>query len=430
MTVEESTTLPTTPTAATGASRRPRVFILSFSNISRDARVSREAEYLSPHMDVVLAGWGPPITRFSGVEWRGLSSERSRAQRLVELGLLAIGRVLPPAYEVWFRLRPGHAAAMKLAVTERCDVYYANDWNALPAAAAGAAANNGRLIFDAHEYSPLELESSFAWRQLYRPLILRVLRRYAGRCDGSVTVSRPIADRYAAEYPLSPIVVLNAPAVRGTLPPPLRRDDTIRLIHHGNAIRERHIEKMIDAVAQTTASYRLDLMLVGDQKYIAELKQYAERRAPNRVGFPDPVPPRAIGETLAGYDMGLYLLDADMFNHAMAMPNKFFDFVAAGLGVCIGPSPAMREVVEAYGFGVVCTSTDPGQCAAVLDRLTPDDVVRFKDAARVARASLNADVELRKLITLVQKAAEQPDSRSADEHERPAQTAGSRAVRW
>lgn len=388
-----------------GRQARPRIFIFSYSDISRDARVARQAQYLAPRFDVVLLGWGPTpaVARLPGVTWHSLPSERSRSTRLAGFFLLALGRLLPAAYTLWHRLRPGYREAMRLALGERCDVYYANDWFALPIAAAGARAHAGRLVLDAHEYSPLEMESSRLWRLLYRPIVLHVLARYAPRCTASVTVSRPIAERYAAEYPLNPIVVLNAPALTDAPPTSAPVDDTIRLIHHGNAMRERRIEQMIDAVARTRSSIHLDLMLVGDAGYIAELKEYATRHAPDRVGFPDPVPPGRIVDALRPYDMGLYLLDSNMFNHAMAMPNKFFDFLAAGLAVCIGPSPAMRELVDRYGFGIVCRSTDPADCAEALDALSPADVERYKDGARRARRTLNAGVEMAKLVELMEE---------------------------
>jgi glycosyltransferase involved in cell wall biosynthesis len=398
------------PLEAAQPPRRPRLFILSYSDITRDARVARQAQYLSSRFDVVLAGWGarPAVADLPGVTWHGLPSGRSRVARLLGFALLAVGRVVPAAYSLWHRLRPGHAQALATALEQRCDLYYANDWFALPVAAAGARAHGARLVFDAHEYSPLELESSRLWRLLYRPLVLKVLARYAPQCSASVTVSRPIAERYAREYPLHPVVVLNAPAL-GVVAPARPVRETIRMIHHGNAMRERRIERMIDAVARTERPMHLDLMLVGDSSYIADLKEYAARQAPGRVDFPEPVPPNRIVEVLSEYDLGLYILDAHMFNHAMAMPNKFFDFLAAGLAVCIGPSPAMREVVEQYGFGVVCPTTEPADCAAALDSLTPADVRRMKGAAMAARESLNADVEMAKLVSLVTEVLERAD---------------------
>ena len=381
--------------------RRPRIFIVAYSEVARDARVLREARYLSRSFDVVLAGWGSDVM-LPGVEWHALPSRRSLPVRILGHVLLLLGRVLPAAHDWWYHFRPAHVAAAQLARRERCDVYYANDWVSLPAAAEGAGAHGGRLVLDAHEYSPLEWENSFLWRLMYRPLVLRVLRRYASRCDASITVSQPIAERYAREFPLKPIVVLNAPEIASELPEPQLPGEIVRLVHHGSAIRERRLELMIDVMARAERRYTLDLMLLGDAAYIEHLRRYAERTAPGRVRFVPPVRPAEIVRALSAYDAGIYLLEAEMYNHAMALPNKVFDFVAAGLAVVIGPSPAMRDLVLRHGFGRVSPSMAPEDCATLLAGLTREDILAMRHASARARRDLNADVEMAKLVKLVE----------------------------
>lgn len=383
-------------------SGQPRVCILAYSEVSRDARVLRQVEHLATQCELVVGGWGD--LAIPGVRFHSLPRHFGRLTRLAGYGLLLLGRFWPGAYGVWFRLRPYHVEARRVAEQERCDVYYANDWVTLPAAWAGARRHAGKLVFDAHEYSPLEWESSALWRFLYRPFVLHVLREHAAHMDAAITVSQPIADRYAAEYPIRPTVILNAPAITAAPPMPAEEtssDGVLRLVHHGSAVPERRMERMIDAIALARGRCTLDFMLVGDATYIGALRRYADARAPGRVRFRDAVLPRDIVPALAGYDLGFYLLDTDMFNHAMAMPNKIFDFVAAGLGVIIGPSPAMRELATRHGFGRAAESNDAGAVARLLDSLTASDVRAMKAAARRARAELNATVEMAKLRALV-----------------------------
>lgn len=388
-------------------SGQPRVCILAYSEVSRDARVLRQVEHLATECEVVVGGWGQ--LSLPGVRFQSLPRRFGRLTRFAGYLLLLLGRVWPPAYRLWFRLRPYHAEAVRLAERERCDVYYANDWVTLPAAWAGARKHGGKLVFDAHEYSPLEWESSARWRFLYRPFVLSVLREFGPRVDAAITVSQPIANRYAAEYPFTPVVILNAPAVVDPPPPVSPPDDGhLRLVHHGSAVRERRMERMIDALALAGDRFTLDLMLVGDAAYIRALARRAEARAPGRVRLREPVAPRDIVGALAAYDLGFYLLDSGMFNHAMAMPNKIFDFVAAGLGVVIGPSPAMRELAERYGFGRAAESNDAAAVARLLDSLTAADVQAMKAASLRARSELNANVEMAKLRALVRGLAAKP----------------------
>jgi alkanesulfonate monooxygenase SsuD/methylene tetrahydromethanopterin reductase-like flavin-dependent oxidoreductase (luciferase family) len=98
--------------------------------------------------------------------------------------------------------------------------------------------------------------------------------------------------------------------------------------------------------------------------------------------------------------MGLFILEADVYNYAMALPNKFFDYVSAGLPVCIGPSPAMAELALEHGFGCVARGFGPRDVADALNALDEQALERMRRAARAAARTLNADVEMGKLVML------------------------------
>jgi hypothetical protein len=382
-----------------------KICILALSPLARDARVLRQVELLAPHHQVTVVGFEPFPTHLPGVRWLKVEAASGRAERMAGVGLLALGRLLPGAHELWFRLRSLYQGLRETLGQECFDLVYANDWNTLPLAAEVARRCNARLVFDAHEFSPLEWEQRWWWRQLYAPLIRRVLRRYGPLCDASVTVSAPIAERYRREYGLDAVVVLNAPAAvrqgpAEQAPPP--SPDRVRLIHHGAAIRARHLERMIEAIALAQPRFTLDMMLVGDGSYISELQALAESSAPGRVRFVPPADPADIVARVAAYDMGFYLLESTLFNHAMALPNKIFDYVSAGLPVCIGPSPAMAALAQEHGFGCIAPSFAPEAVAATLDALTPAELLRLREGARRASAVVNAETEMRKLMTLLE----------------------------
>src|SRR5207249_1942195 len=100
------------------------------------------------------------------------------------------------------------------------------------------------------------------------------------------------------------------------------------------------------------------------------------------------------------YDLGLCVIEPSSYNNLMMLPNKLFEYIQAGLAVCIGPSPAMIELVVRYRVGAIATSFEPRDVAATLDRLTWPEIRRMQSAARRAATELNADVEMGKLVTL------------------------------
>ena len=98
---------------------------------------------------------------------------------------------------------------------------------------------------------------------------------------------------------------------------------------------------------------------------------------------------------------GLYILPPKSFNDEHALPNKFFDFIVAGLAVAISPNPCMASIVRQYGVGVVADDYTPEAMAAALQKLTPEKIAACRAASREARTALNGTTEVDKVRALV-----------------------------
>jgi glycosyltransferase involved in cell wall biosynthesis len=384
-----------------------RICIISFSPIARDARVLRQIKYLGPRYDLTVIGFGdahPSWDDSPTIQWRPLIRQPSSwGVRLSELALLTVaGYARPASYEHWYWRRPHHRAALEHASATPCDAYHANDWEALPVAVEAARAHGAKVVFDAHEYSPLEFEDRRTWRLLYARPISYFLRKYAPTLSASTTVAPAIAEKYCQEFGLNPAVVLNCPEKMDHQPRPVD-PGCIRLIHHGMAQRGRRLDIMIEAIALADPRYHLHLMLLGDPSYIGQLQAQAGRVAPDRITFHPPVSPAEIGGCIVEFDMGVFILPPVNFNWTVALPNKLFDYINAGLATCIGPSPEMARLVREYRCGVVAPSFDPADVAAALNALRPEDIHVMKQGSVGAREVLNAQVEMGKVVDLYSK---------------------------
>jgi glycosyltransferase involved in cell wall biosynthesis len=399
---------------------RRSVCIIAFSPIARDGRVLRQIEYLLAHYDVTAIGLGPAPKSdvWSGrFAWRQLpegSEEAGWRRRFLErvmgrfihaaipaLNLLhAPGSLRHTAYEQWYWSGLWQRAALAFTLEAGCAAYHANDWTALPVAAEAARRHGARLIFDAHEYAPLELENRWLWRLRYRSAIMYFLRKYASQVDAFTTVCEPIGRRYQEEFGLRPTIVYNTPK---RLKVPERRIDpkTIRLVHHGAGFRDRRLEKMILALTACDQRFSLHFILVpGHAGYIEELEDLGRQVAAGRVFFHPPVPPEQTAQTVSQYDMGLCVIEPSNYNYLMAAPNKFFDYIAAGMPVCIGPSPAMGEITEQYGLGCIASSFAPDAVAATLNALDDARLTAMQAGARRAAEVFHADAEMAKVVAL------------------------------
>jgi glycosyltransferase involved in cell wall biosynthesis len=385
---------------------RPTICILAISPIAIDARVLRQIDYLVPHFDLVVTGLGEPpptVAADARIRWVGIRLRRRRLAGVLRLPLLVLSRFgSERLFQAWFWSSPTHRAAYRQlveALPADVAVVHANDWITLPIALRLRRERGSRVVLDLHEYAPLEFEERPIWRLIYPKPISAFLRRSARVVDASITVAPAIADRYRIEFGLDPLVVLNVPESE-QLPDHEPVRDRVQLIHHGAAQRQRQLELMIEAVARADGRFTLELMLIGNPSYVAELKALAEARAPGRVQFRDPVPPALIPATIAAYDLGVFFLPPTGYSKAQALPNKLFDFLRAGLGVVVGPTPAMASFVQEHGVGTVAKSFDPRDLAAALSSLSPADIARMRRAARGVGGAFTAATEMSKVVDL------------------------------
>ncbi len=381
----------------------PTICIISFSPIARDARVLRQIAALAPQHNLLVLGHGPPPSRWrnaADVRWFAIEPQRLSERWLLYVFLLA-GRVLRPTvcYELWYWLQRRNRQAFDRLRSLHADLVLANEWDALPLAWCLAMRWNVPLLVDLHEYAPLEWEEQWRWRLFTAPMIRFFLQRYATQAAATMTVAPEIARRYHEEFGFLPVTVLNAPDYVApedhTVDPQM-----VRLIHHGGAIPARRLELMIETIRHCDRRYHLSFMLVGNEGYVRDLQAYASRVAPGRVTFLEPVTPDQIVNRIASFDIGFYLLEPTNYNNSVALPNKLFDFVHAGLAVCVGPSPGMAAFVHEWQCGVVAPSFDPVAVAATLNRLSVEEMTSMRRAARAVAAQINATTEMAKVVEL------------------------------
>lgn len=377
--------------------------ILTFSPINRDGRVLRQVEYLSQHFAVTVIGYGnlpAHLTECATMISIQPPTGVGPARKLRSALWWPLGRLMPQlAYEQWYWSRPDYQMALQTAVELQPDLIHANDWQTLPVAIRTAEATGAKVLLDLHEYSPLQYENRRSWRLWRHPMVNYFLRRYGPAVDTYVTVGQLIAERYRKTFGFPLQVVMNAPRV--TAERPFRPTDPkqINLIHHGVAVPDRKLELMIEMMALLDKRFTLHLMLVcSDRAYCAELQRRAAAEVPGRIHFHEPVAPAQIADRIADYDIGIFILPFTSFSYEAALPNKFFEFVAAGLAVCIGPSPEMKQLSERYDFGIVASDFEAATVANTLNALSAADIDRYKQNAIAARTFLNAEVEMGKLV--------------------------------
>ena len=239
-----------------------------------------------------------------------------------------------------------------------------------------------KILFDAREYYTRQFEDHPLWKILELPYRNYLCQNYLNKCERILTVSEGLRSEYNREYKINPFVVRSTPLfesikVKKTALP-------IRLVHHGNANKNRNLSKMVDVFLKLHDHFTLDFYLTGNQTEIQKLKCLAAKYP--RIQILKPVPSEFLIQTLNDYDIGFYYLLPNGFNLKHCLPNKFFDFIQARLPVAIGPSPEMRGIIKMYDCGFVAKEFSVESMAKTLNNLSISDIdTTKKNSERVAK---------------------------------------------
>jgi glycosyltransferase involved in cell wall biosynthesis len=344
--------------------------------------VLRQLEVLRQHGEVTTVGYGPAP---EGVARHIEVPENASSLPETPLGVARLALHLHNAVEL---TAPGEKAVRKEVVSSGpYDLVVANDARALPL--AFAAAGGAPVLADMHEWAPEERATVFIWRLLVGPYMEHLCKKYLPRTTAVTSVSSGLARLYSERYGVSTEIVRNAADLRNLKPSPVD-PKVIRLVHSGTADAERNIVELIEAVNRLGERFSLDLYLLevpgGHLNVIRKLASSSPR-----VTVHDPVPPETLPTVLNQYDLGVFLYPLKTLSHLYHLPNKFFDFVQARLGLVFSPAPEIDAHVAEYKLGLITADTTANALVDALRDLTVADVNRFKKAADKAARALSSE---------------------------------------
>jgi len=352
-----------------------KIAIISLSNLLRDPRVYRQIVALNPEHEIITAGLNPcgiPDIPFFQLIYNG--------HRIYQK---ALRMKITRNFEAFYWRYGNFKELGEYLIQEKPDIIFANDIEMLPVALTYK--EKAKIVFDAHEYSPLELDESFLFRFFFKTYKKYLVNTFVPLVDKMITVSDGISKQYYEDTGIQSIVVTNAPNFQNLSPSPVN-PGKIRLVHHGAAHPSRKIELEIDLMNDLDPSiYELHLFLVSsDRDYFNKIKNYASKKS--NIFFHEPVPMKTLANIINKYDIGIYLLPPLNFNNEFALPNKFFEFIQARLAIAIGPSPEMANYVNKYNLGVVNLDFNPKNLASAINSLSYQTIMEYKENAhKIAR---------------------------------------------
>lgn len=382
---------------------RLRVLVLTFAPVSSGPRPLKQIRALQERYAITTAGVGPaPAGIDDHIELqKGESAGFIRKWLFIAALTLRLHRLAFWAssrnQDAWNKLRDREwdiilnhdVATMTLALRLRARV---------------------GVLTDLHEYAPRQAEHDWKWRTLVAPYFRWICRNEVPKADAITSVAGGIAETYLKEYGLATSVVVNATPFYDLEPTPV--GTPIRLVHSGVSVPARQIHVMIEAVRDTSADVTLDLFLVNsDHAYYRRLVELSATT--DRVTMNEPVPYDQLVGTLNQYDVGLAIFAPVTFNLEWCLPNKFFDYIQARLGVIVGPSPEMVRYINEYGMGSVAPGFDAASLGVALDALTPEAVTHWKQRSVEHAEALSGEHQVEVWVNLVDEIAARATGRGA-----------------
>ena len=392
------------------------VWIISYTPASDEPRLLRQAwSYREAGWNVVVAGYDGASQRPPGWNYLRLDnvwSTGSRAQRATLRAQRSFGRFLYrdlrgiPALAQWgARLyceglpnwrRHGQEILRTARANSdlRPDLVIAHDPPTCAAAAALADWAGAAWMIDAHEYGRGQYAHDPAWLADGRWLATALQDHYFAKADAVTTVCDGIADLLDVEQVLRrPVTVIRS--VPFAQPQQFRPcGERITVLYHGIVSEDRGLEEAVRSLPMWRPEFSLLIRGGGEPAVALRLRELArELGVVDRLTLEPPVPFGEIVPAANRADIGYFVQGNFSPQKRFTLPNKFFEYVMAGLCLCVADLPEMAALVRRHDLGTLVDSTDPAVIAEAINGLTPARIDAAKQAAIRASQELTWERE-------------------------------------
>lgn len=317
-------------------------------------------------------------------------------------------------WEPWFFVEAvrNFVRSVKELIKTPADIYHACDITALPASYIAAVTRRKPLILDMYELPVPVPETRIAfWRWAGRFLVY-FLRLILPRCAQVISVSPGAVEILERVCRISNIQLLrNVPEYRF-----VKKSERLRrhlnlpastgiALYQGNIQPDRGLDILVRAAAFLKDGNVIVIMGQGVKGTLCQLQELIVREGvADKVKLLPPVAYEELLEWTASADIGLTLFSPDYsLSIRYCLPNKFFEYLMAGLPVLSSSLDVLEKIINTYGVGQVTPSLAPEDVGAAINVLLADRPALARmsqNALRVARDEFNWQKESAHLLQL------------------------------
>ena len=254
---------------------------------------------------------------------------------------------------------------LKLALNTT-DVIWANDLDTLLPAYFWARWRKKVIIYDSHEWFT-EAEG-LTGRPFVKGVWQRLEKNLIPRLKYVITVNQSIANVYQSQYGNDWKVMRNVPMkVNHSLTPnrlswPFPQNEKWIILQGAYIDPDRGAEELVAAMEYLSGVH---LIIAGDGRAISQLKAITRSE---KVSFLPKMPYDELRSLTVCCDLGLSIDKPVHQNYKFSLPNKVFDYAAAGIPILVSPLPELTRLLESYGIGMFITDWQPKNIALDIER--------------------------------------------------------------
>ncbi|AKG22719.1 hypothetical protein IJ00_16835 [Calothrix sp. 336/3] len=290
------------------------------------------------------------------------------------------------------------------------DAYHVHDLPCLKAGYYASKARNVPLIYDAHELYYAQEVLPAKLQKIY----FKLEKKYIKYPNIVITVNEFIASLMAERYQIKePKVIMNCTEIPNHFQPDIAKQklqnkgkipsDYKIILYQGWISSERNLDTLIKGVKWFPPNACLVIIGYGD--YEKNLRQIAEQEGiSEKVFFLGQVPSEEMLNYSSGADIGVipYLPIDD--NHLYCSPNKFFEYILAGVPIIAEKLPFFQKMSEQYGVVQTANMSSPESFGNMVSQLLSEEetLEQMKISCHNASKELNWDEESKKLLLFYQ----------------------------
>ncbi|MDP4262090.1 MAG: glycosyltransferase [Bacteroidota bacterium] len=262
--------------------------------------------------------------------------------------------------------------------------FYISKWKRVP------------RVYDAHElFTGLK---EVATRPRIKKFWTRVEKKTVPRFRLGYTVSESIAEEFSRRYGVNYSVIRNMTRLR-------ELNETVPkekfLIYQGAVNEARAFEHLVPALKSINAR----LVICGDGNFMPQLKELIkENKVEDKVELKGMLSPDELWAIAQKATIGMGVAENTGINQYLALPNKFFDYIHAGLPQIAMNFPEYQKINRQFEVAILLDDTNPERIAEAVNNLLLNTVLyqRLRQNCLQARLILNWQQEEKRLLDFYQ----------------------------